>query len=309
MKTKISQLVVSPFNVRNIDDLIHQNLDVDFDESIDLLAKDIKENGLINKIVLTEGVSGNLEIVAGSRRCKALEQIHGPSYILSEEEYVVRDLSNLESLKISISENQQRYNLTSLELVNAVRKIEEVSPGVTEETLCNMLGLTPAKLKRIINLEGDIKEGKVPEKALKELSKKESEKPKLDDKSWEKMREEDADVVKNVVDEVVDQEVPSHKVGKVVKEKRQEAEEAQAESMKFQGGASKEEDLNAKIEYAHKGVLKLVEEDSKYKLFCVDKKKQDEEKIDMRAYLEYLRHPGKYRCEVTFRMKVIPLEI
>lgn len=309
MKTKISQLIVSSYNVRNIDDLVTQNLGDDFDQSIDLLAKDIEENGLINKIVLTEGEDGVLEIVAGSRRCAALEKIHGPEYVLAENEYVIRDLSNLESLKISISENQQRYNLTSLELVNAVKKVEEVSPGVSEEDLCAMLGITPAKLKRIIHLEGDIKEGKVPEKALKELSKKESEKPKITDKSWEKIREQDADVVQDVVDEVIDNEVPSKDVSKVVKQKKQAAEEEQAETMKFQGGASSGEDIAAKIEYVHKGVLKLVEEDGKYKLFCVDKKKQDEEKIDMRAYLEYLRHPGKYRCDITFRMRVVPLEV
>lgn len=309
MKTKISQLVVSSYNVRNIDDLVEQNLGDDFDESVNLLAKDIEENGLINKIVLTESEEGTLEIVAGSRRCKALEKIHGPDYILDETEYVIRDLSNLESLKISISENQQRYNLTSLELCNAVKKIEEVSPGVSEEDLCKMLGITPAKLSRIIHLEGDIREGKVPEKALKELSKKESEKPALTDKHWEKIREEDADVVENVVEEVVEKEIPARSVGKVVKQKKQEAAEEQADSMKFKTGEGADPDLNAKIEYSHKGILKLVEEDGKYKLFCVDKKMQNEEKIDMRAYLEYLRHPGKYRCEITFRMRVIPLEV
>jgi hypothetical protein len=38
MKTKISQLVVSSYNVRNIDDLVEQNLGDDFDDSVNLLA-------------------------------------------------------------------------------------------------------------------------------------------------------------------------------------------------------------------------------------------------------------------------------
>jgi ParB family chromosome partitioning protein len=304
MAIKIKDLKVSPFNVRNVSDLISQNLKTEWLEGISTLAEDIKEKGLLQPIILNKGEDGTYEIFAGSRRAKALEEVYGSDYTLKKEEFILKSgLTNLEMFSISLSENQQRMDLTPLELCNAAKKLADFIPDLDEKELAKRLGIPVTRLKRIINLEQDIEKGRVPEKALIELSKKDAEKPQFTDKHWEEVREtKDQDVIEEATSEIIDREVEPKDVDRVVekvkKEKRQDYVEPKDPS-------SSDEDLDTKIEYKHKGVLKLAEEGGKLKLFCIDPK-MGEEKIDLKAYLEYLKNPGKFIVEANIRLKIIP---
>jgi hypothetical protein len=60
------------------------------------------------------------------------------------------------------------------------------------------------------------------------------------------------------------------------------------------------------IEYVHKGELKLQIRGDEKVLKVVGK--DEDEEVPLETYLGYLRHPEQFRCFVTFKMKVKPVE-
>lgn len=294
----LKDLVISPFNVR-----LTKN-----DEDLDNLRDSIKDNTLINKIILRPGKAGKFEVVDGQRRYKALLELLGEDAELPEQDYVLMtELDDEHAYLLSISENTQRLALSPLELNKIILKLN--GWGYKEKEIAKIINVTPHRLKRLSTLGQDLKH--IPEVAQKELWKP-VEESSFSDAHWEKLRDVDnEDVVKDVVDYIIDKETPARDVPAVIKaiEKQYEKENPLPSDSSKEPSDSDSPPADGPIEYTHKGELVLELHGDEKILKVLGKGTENESEIvPVDHYLEYLSHPEKFRCYVTFKLKIKPVE-
>jgi ParB/RepB/Spo0J family partition protein len=295
----LKDLIVSPCNVR-------QNQD---DTGIEELKDSIKEYTLISKIILRPGDKGKYEIVAGRRRYHALLALLGEDHELPPEDYIfMENLDDEKAFLLSISENTQRLDLSPIELNKAALKLN--SMGYKDKKIAKILNITPYRLKRICQLSQDMH--KIPESARQELLKP-VEESKFNDAHWDKVRTiENEDVVKDVVDYIIEKETPPKDVPTIAKaiEKQYEKDNPLPSDAHSSAPISEQKSdsppVEGPIEYAHKGEIKL-ELHGDERILKVLGKGEDEE-IPIEHYMQYLLHPEKFRCFVTFKLKVKPVD-
>jgi len=127
------------------------------EESLNELANSIKENGLIQPIIVKKSIKG-YELVAGERRCKAAK-IAGFTRISA----IVRNFTDEEMMELAILENIQREDLSPIEEAEGYSRIinrtnitqEELARkvGKNRTHITNMLGLLrlPVEVREMIN--------------------------------------------------------------------------------------------------------------------------------------------------------------
>ena len=124
------------------------------EEPLNELALSIKEQGIINPIVVRELDSGKYEIIAGERRYQAAK-IAG----LDKVPTIVRDVDNFQALALALIENIQREDLNPLEESMGIeRLIDEY--GYTHEQVAIALGrsrTTVTNLHRLLSLTAEVK--------------------------------------------------------------------------------------------------------------------------------------------------------
>ena len=124
------------------------------DEKILELAESIKENGIIQPIILRK-VNNKYIIVAGERRWRAAKLIG-----IKEVPSIIMDLTDKQVMEISLIENIQRQDLNSIEEANAYRKlISEFN--LTQEELSKRLGksrVAIANTMRLLKLSEGVKQ-------------------------------------------------------------------------------------------------------------------------------------------------------
>lgn len=128
-----------------------------FDQSeIEDLAQSIKENGLIQPIILrkSEG-EGHYEIIAGERRFRAIKSL-GHSKISA----IVKKINNHEALELALIENIQRADLSPVEEAMGYKQlIDDFS--YTQEQVSLKTGKSRAhiaNLLRILNLPKSVQD-------------------------------------------------------------------------------------------------------------------------------------------------------
>lgn len=299
---KISELVVSKFNARTV---------IDDDVEIESLSSSIKKHKLISKLILRRNSDEKYEVVAGQRRLKALKEAFGEDHELPEDEYVLIDSDDDEAYLISLDENINRRDLSPIDLNRAYLKLNRM--GKKDKEIASILHVTPHRLKRLETLSSDM--GRIPEAAKAELSKPAVE-AKFTDMHWEKIKDSDNDeVIKDTVDFILEHETPAKDVPAVLKsiEKNYKQDNIDPDSM---GSGSKgliddeptntEPTADSPIDYEHKGELVLEVRDG-IEIIKVLGKDEDQE-IPVAHYMEYLRHPEKFKCYVTFKLKIKPID-
>ncbi len=106
----------------------------DFDQSkLEQLAESIRENGIIQPLILRELGTDGYQIVAGERRYRAARMLG-----LMEVPAIVRELDDLQVMQIALIENLQREDLNAIEEALGYRDLmsefsftqEEVSKAV-----------------------------------------------------------------------------------------------------------------------------------------------------------------------------------
>ena len=115
------------------------------EESLQELAASIKENGVIQPIIVVKKGSG-YRIVAGERRWRA-SRLAGLTVIPA----IVRDLTDLQTMEQALIENIQRQDLNPLEEAYAMdRLIKE--HGLTQEQLSKKLGKSRPAIANTVRL-------------------------------------------------------------------------------------------------------------------------------------------------------------
>lgn len=126
-----------------------------FDEDgLKELADSIKENGLIQPIIVVKKGSG-YRIVAGERRWRA-SRLAGMSVIPA----IVRDLTDLQTMEQALIENIQRQDLNPLEEAYAMDRLMK-EHGLTQEKLAQTLGKSRpaiANTVRLISIDESIQD-------------------------------------------------------------------------------------------------------------------------------------------------------
>ena len=125
-----------------------------FDEAaLSDLAESIRENGLLQPILVREYGDGRYQIIAGERRFRA-SRIAG----LSEIPAIIMDRDDKNAAQIALIENIQREDLNPLEEAMAYRSLRE-EYGMTQEELSYKVGKSRSAIAnslRILELPDEI---------------------------------------------------------------------------------------------------------------------------------------------------------
>jgi len=115
-------------------------------ESIRELAESIKEQGIIQPLIVRPMNAGVYEIVAGERRWRAA-QMAGYALIPS----LIKDITDAESLELALIENIQREDLNALDTAEAYEKLID-RYSYTQETLSRKVGKDRSSITNYLRL-------------------------------------------------------------------------------------------------------------------------------------------------------------
>lgn len=122
------------------------------DEKLEELTQSIKENGIIQPIILRRN-NNRFEIVAGERRWRAAQRAG-----LKKIPAVIREVSDEKLLELALIENIQRHELNSMEEARAYQKLIKTL-GLTQEMVASRVGkdrVLIANYLRMLRLPEDI---------------------------------------------------------------------------------------------------------------------------------------------------------
>lgn len=115
------------------------------EEALNELAESIKEHGVFQPIIVKKSIKG-YEIVAGERRYRASKMLG-----LEKIPAIIKDFTDDEMMQISLLENLQRENLTSIEEAKAYKAIIDAS-NLTQEELAKKVGKSRSYITNILGL-------------------------------------------------------------------------------------------------------------------------------------------------------------
>ena len=124
-------------------------------ESISELAESIKSQGIIQPLLVEEIVPGKYSIIAGERRFRAANEAG-----LKKIPVIIKKLSDLERIQMSLIENIQRENLNPIEEATAYQYLMKRS-GMTQEEVSEKVGKSRSAIAnsiRLLSLNDSIKD-------------------------------------------------------------------------------------------------------------------------------------------------------
>lgn len=119
-----------------------------FDEAaLEELADTIARDGMVQPIVVRPVSSGKYEILAGERRWRAaqLACVHEVAVIIRD------DVTDEQALRISLTENIQRENLTPIEEARAYARLRDEF-GMRQENIAEAVGKNRAHIAHMLRL-------------------------------------------------------------------------------------------------------------------------------------------------------------
>ena len=118
----------------------------DFDkQALEGLSSSIKEKGFIQP-VLVRAMHGEYELVAGERRFMAAKMLN-----LKEVPAIIKDVSDVDSLELSIIENVQREDLNPIDQAKAYKRLADEF-NMTQETIADTIGKDRSTVTNILRL-------------------------------------------------------------------------------------------------------------------------------------------------------------
>ena len=141
-KINISQIVPNPSQPR-------KNFR---DDDLKELSSSIKNQGLIQPIIVKPIIDNQFQIIAGERRWRACQLIG-----LHEIDCVVKDLDETNVLEAALIENIQREDLNVIEEANAYKGLIEIK-NINNDSLAKLIGKSSSHVSNILRLlELDVK--------------------------------------------------------------------------------------------------------------------------------------------------------
>ncbi|MGT2667456.1 ParB/RepB/Spo0J family partition protein [Streptococcus rifensis] len=121
-------------------------------EKLEELAQSIRENGIIQPLIVRKSPIVGYELLAGERRLRA-SQLAG----LETVPAVIKELSDHEMMTQAIIENLQRHNLNPLEEARAYQRL--IDKGNTHELIAKTMGKSRPYISnsvRLLNLSDKV---------------------------------------------------------------------------------------------------------------------------------------------------------
>ena len=115
-------------------------------ESLQELAESIKQYGILQPLIVTQGKSDNYEIIAGERRWKAAQLIG-----LEKVPAIVRSAKDLERLEIALVENVQRVDLSPLEQAASMERLHQQF-SLTYDSIAKRLNKALSTINNMVRL-------------------------------------------------------------------------------------------------------------------------------------------------------------
>lgn len=134
-KIRIDDIRSNPYQPRKTFDI----------ESLNELAKSIKEYGVVQPIIVKKSIKG-YELVAGERRTKAAK-IAG----LKKIPAIIKDFDDQEMMEIALVENIQREDLNPIDEATSISNIIKLR-GYTQEEFANKFGKSRSYVTNILGL-------------------------------------------------------------------------------------------------------------------------------------------------------------
>ena len=125
------------------------------EESLRELSVSIKEQGIIQPIIVEEIVPGRYSIIAGERRFRAAK-LAG----VDQVPVIIRSLNELQRIQMSLIENIQRENLNPIEEATAYQYLMQRS-DMTQEQVAEKVGKSRSAIAnsvRLLSLSDEIKD-------------------------------------------------------------------------------------------------------------------------------------------------------
>ena len=119
------------------------------DESIEELATTLKEQGLLQPIILrkpADGPEGEYEIIAGERRFRAAQSLKW-----AKIPAIVEDMDDEKAASLALVENLQRENLNPIDEAQAYVQLMKVN-NLTQTELAEQMGKTQSYIANKIRL-------------------------------------------------------------------------------------------------------------------------------------------------------------
>ena len=116
------------------------------DEKLEELTTSIRENGLVQPILLRKKAGNRYEIVAGERRWRASQRAG-----LRRVSAVIREVDSEKLLEIALVENIQRQELNAIEEATAYQKLMGML-GLTQEEVAKRIGKDRSSVANYIRL-------------------------------------------------------------------------------------------------------------------------------------------------------------
>jgi len=135
-KINISQIVPNPLQPR-------KNFK---NEELKELSSSIKNQGLIQPIIVKPTDDNQFQIIAGERRWRAC-QLNG----MHEVDCVIKEIDEKSILEAALIENIQREDLNVIEEANAYKGLIDIK-GISNENLAKLIGKSPSHVSNILRL-------------------------------------------------------------------------------------------------------------------------------------------------------------
>ena len=135
-KINISQIIPNPLQPR-------KNFK---NEELKELSSSIKNQGLIQPIIVKPTDNNQFQIIAGERRWRAC-QLNG----MHEVDCVIKDLDQTSVLEAALIENIQREDLNVIEEANAYKGLINIK-NINNESLAKLIGKSPSHVSNILRL-------------------------------------------------------------------------------------------------------------------------------------------------------------
>lgn len=123
-------------------------------EALEELAESIRQQGIMQPIVVRSVAEGRYEIIAGERRWRAA-QLAGLDRVPS----ILREVADEAAIAMALIENIQRENLNAMEEATALQRLQEEFE-LTQGEVAEAVGksrTTVTNLLRLINLTDEVK--------------------------------------------------------------------------------------------------------------------------------------------------------
>lgn len=143
---EFSQASIREISLGDIDPNPDQPRHVFTQESIEQLAQSIRDQGVLQPLLVVDTGDGRYRIVAGERRWRA-SRVAG----LMTVPCVVRDLTPVQEMEIALIENLQREDLNPLEVAQGIKALMQQC-GYTQEKVAERLAKSRPAVTNMLRL-------------------------------------------------------------------------------------------------------------------------------------------------------------